>query len=344
MPLVVDELPVIIDAIGCQKPIEKMSVTAELAPTSKKTILKDRLFSSKKNSRSMKLLRTSEVDLTGNEKDFLPYWNKSVAALSEKLWLPIGIDFADLDLSLLPGYVNKTLVNSWFSTTVKKHPIESLSKTSQQLLQCSLAGCMEEESIVRSKKIRLQVNRQQKQILLTWCGASRYFYNQAVEKNVSSWRGEISVTQVNTPEWAKETPYQIKKIAVKDYVDAKRICFKRNIPFHMAFRSKKLQKDSLFIPKQAVKLNGIYIESLKPVKFREKLGEINYDCRLIHENGKFYLSVPFDKPVSENQAKGLVAVDPGVRNFLAFYTPELSGKLAPLAINRIHAYVLTWIS
>jgi putative transposase len=59
-----------------------------------------------------------------------------------------------------------------------------------------------------------------------------------------------------------------------------------------------------------------------------------YDCRLLHNNGKFYLLVPYDKPKRENQAEGEVAVDPGIRTFLTFFSPGV-GKIGDMAINRV---------
>ena len=70
MSLLVEELKEITEDTGCQTQSEYPSVIAGLVPLSN-----GKSPSLKKRSRNTKLFPTSVVDLTGNEKDFSPYWN-----------------------------------------------------------------------------------------------------------------------------------------------------------------------------------------------------------------------------------------------------------------------------
>jgi putative transposase len=169
-----------------------------------------------------------------------------------------------------------------------------------------------------------------------WCGAARWFYNQAVEKQVSNRKSVQVAMLADCPEWAKSAPYKIKQMAIEDETVARcngfKFAKKTGQAFHLSFRSKKMRRDSLYVPKASVGPNGIYPRLLGSMKSAEPIEQPAYDCRLLHNNGKFYLLVPYDKPKRENQASGEVAVDPGVRTFLTFFSPD---KIGDLAINRI---------
>jgi putative transposase len=179
----------------------------------------------------------------------------------------------------------------------------------------------------------------QRRTLKQWCGAARWFYNQALEKQVVNRKSAQVEMLAACPEWAKSTPYKIKQMAIEDEAIARRNGFKfakqTGQAFRLAFRSKKMRRDSLYIPKQSVGQNGVYPRLLGSMKSAEPLERPAYDCRLLHENGKFYLLVPYNKPKCENQAEGEIAVDPGVRTFLTFFSPDVVGKLGDLAINRV---------
>jgi len=61
------------------------------------------------------------------------------------------------------------------------------------------------------------------------------------------------------------------------------------------------------------------------------------DSRLVMSYGKFYITVPTTKKrvLSENQGK-LVAIDPGVRNFMTFLSHDKLGFLAKNSIGKIY--------
>jgi putative transposase len=91
----------------------------------------------------------------------------------------------------------------------------------------------------------------------------------------------------------------------------------------------------MFIPKSAVKRDSIYITKLGTIKAAEPL-ETETDCRLLFDNGRWYLCVGIKSSITtgENQAR-LVALDPGVRSFLTFYSERGCGKIGLQAFNRI---------
>lgn len=135
------------------------------------------------------------------------------------------------------------------------------------------------------------------------------------------------------PEWTKDCPFQVKGIAIKDAVNA---FFKaKGAP---QFRSRNQPVQSCFIPKSAIKLTGIYPRiSGKGLHYSESLPESFLDSRLVWKAGKYYLSVPFRTPgvpYGENQAR-VVAIDPGIRNFAAFYSDDTCGLIGQGDFSRI---------
>jgi len=315
------------------------SAIAGLVPQNSGTILRDRLLLCAASSPRTKLCKTWVQDLTGSERDCAPYWSKFVAEKSARLWSPTVTDYAALASSLWNGFAHDTVANSWFSTRISVHPSKKWSKTCSPLSTSSLADFTAEGSTCRCKRIRLFPTPEQRRTLKMWCGAARWFYNQAVEKQVSSRKSVQAAMLANCPMWATSAPYKIKQMAIEDETIARcngfKFAKKTGQAFHLSFRAKKMRRDSLYIPKQSAGPNGIYPRLLGSMKSAEPIERPAYDCRLLHNNGKFYLLVPYDKPTRENQARGEVAVDPGVRTFLTFFSPDVVGKIGDLAINRI---------
>lgn len=178
-------------------------------------------------------------------------------------------------------------------------------------------------------------------------GTARFVYNQTVSYlqqpgTVANWKAIKTGILQSLPEWASPVPYQIKSLAVKDacqaVMNAKKKYKQTGEIQTVKYRSRKAQRDSIFIPKNAVRRQSVYVtilgESLAP---REALPPVMYDCRLICHAGEYYLCVPYDKPrrVPENQRQTDVALDPGVRTFVTWYSPAMSGKFGEHDFGRI---------
>jgi putative transposase len=100
--------------------------------------------------------------------------------------------------------------------------------------------------------------------------------------------------------------------------------------FKLQYRT-KLKKNSMYIPKDAVKSKGVYYTLLGETKFKENLPIIEYDCRLIEEWGEYFLCVPYKQTVAkfDNQEvlSKAVAIDQGVRSFITYYSEDKVGKI-----------------
>ena len=68
--------------------------------------------------------------------------------------------------------------------------------------------------------------------------------------------------------------------------------------------------------------------SLGKVRLSEPLSVVPKDGRLVSYNGRHYVTVPYSSPqhVAENQGR-VVALDPGIRSFLTFFSQTDCGKI-----------------
>lgn len=143
------------------------------------------------------------------------------------------------------------------------------------------------------------------------------------------------------PEWAKETPFQIKSIAIKDACQAVQNAKKKYLQTgkvqEVKFKSRKNRNECIYIPKSAVKKDSFYKRKMKQINFREEIGKAHFDCRVVYQQGRFFLSKPEGKPVKrpENQRNDVVALDPGIRTFQTFYSKSNCGKIGEFDFGRI---------
>ena len=142
------------------------------------------------------------------------------------------------------------------------------------------------------------------------------------------------------PDRLKPVPYQVKSIAVRDAcraVSAAKRKSKAQGGFNSVdFRSRKHPKQGCFIPSSAIKPQGMYHTMLGPLKMAESLPEGHKDSRLTLHNGQYHLTVPAaaQRRIGETQAR-VVALDPGIRTFLTWFSETDAGKIGQRAFGRI---------
>lgn len=237
-------------------------------------------------------------------------------------------------------------VKSWFSTKQITDHNKNSQKNYLQPLMSSRTVCMSSDAIVtKTRRIRIYPTQQQKRLFKQWFGVERKVYNTCInhfnEKDIEfkGWmKMSTLVLHSLTEGYIKSVPYQIKNKAVKDsYTSWMTNCKrtkKSGKPFELRYKSRKNPIQSCYIPKSAVSDSGIYHTISGKLKFSEREWIKNdiCDCRLINDHGRWYLSVPqkLTTMPTENQG-GIVALDPGVRNFLTYFSED--GRFGWLGIH-----------
>lgn len=317
---------------------------------SKKTTLKDKSVLCSQNIQTTPFSKMLGLDSISNENNSYSCLKNVQWEELEKLLLPTETDFADLDLNCLSGSSLKTLLNSWFSNSKNFRLNKSLLQICSPSLQYFHVEFTDSENTVqRSRKIRVYPTQEQKKILNNWFGASRFAYNKTVEllkqpNTKAQWKSIKTYLLHDMPEWSKEVPYQIKSVAIRDCCQAvsnAKKKFKQTGKFHeVKFRSKKRCDNNLFIPQSAVSENGVYHTILGKLKSSESLWKPSHDCRFLFCNGRYFIIIPIDVAVKrpDSQRLSSCALDCGVRTFQTVFSKELILKVGEHDFQRIFRY------
>ena len=212
----------------------------------------------------------------------------------------------------------------------------------------------------KSKKIRLYPDAAQRAELTRWFGASRYAYNKTIELLTAEDAPPVVKTKIRDlilaelPPWHRKAPREVLVGAIFDACDAVRAVKKRNAQLARdkakglrsdeayakpRFRSRKNPRQTFRVQANGVTAKGVYHRKLDAMKMAERLPvpKNTKICRLSLRYGQYHLAVPYDEklpPRRENQAR-VAALDPGVRSFQAWYSPDSVGKIGERAFFRI---------
>ncbi len=324
----------------------QLFATAEYPAQSKEMTSNDKLSIYEAYTPKQKLSKTSEAVSTSKGKGLEPYWNGLCKVISSKLLLPIGIGSPDSISTLYDTSLNKTVANSWFSIKQSTVHKKNSRRIFSQSCMSSVAGCTDSEvTVTKSKKIRVYPTTEQRETLRQWFGTARFTYNKTVAllnetDTKANWKAIKTGILHDLPDWSKETPYQIKSIAIRDACiavrAAKQKCQKTGAFQSVSFKSKRHPSASIFIPKSSIKKQGVYHTLLGHLKMSEMLPDNICDSRLVKENDKYYLCVSYTVTTPKRKPNGrVVALDPGVRTFLTYFHERGFGWLGHHAINRI---------
>ena len=196
-------------------------------------------------------------------------------------------------------------------------------------------------------------------MLRTWLNASRWAYNLTVEilksGTPASWKTVAARVMAELerqhPEW-EPVPYQVKRTSVRDACRAMSNLKKFNKKLAEAkakgqrleedfaelhFRSRKNPRQSCYIPDDAVSDNGVYYTILDHLRMAEDIPEYPKESRLVRERGQCWLVIPYPAQcdIETPCGDGVVALDPGVRTFLTFFSETECGKIGYKAFGRI---------
>jgi len=343
--------------------LNKMLFIVEFLLQNKKMILKDNAYILVVNIQIIKLLKTLDQDLITKDLDFLNYWKCLINKNSMKWLSLVRTDFVDSDLNLSNDNSYKTIQKSWFLIKKIKHQNKNSLKIFLPFYKYLLVDGMVRENtqmepLLRMKKIKLKLNSIQIKTLQTWNYHHRYTYNKTISllnednerplykgvkpENSNTYYSKLELRNLIVPKsscshikWILETPKAIRESAVfeayKNLQSAISNLKNGHIKyFNLRYKSKKLLKWSIGIPKESIKVYqngdlGIYEERTTNFRLRttEKIKEINNDCT-IHFNGlNYYICVPELVEMKKNkECNWVCSLDPGIRKFQTIYSPD----------------------
>lgn len=334
-------------------------------PSSKKTTFKDRLMFFKKPIPPLKLSKTLVQESISKEQDSSPFWTTSLEETYRKLWLPTETDLLDLDLSSSSS-CSKDMESPlpYCQILTSKNLLTNWQKTSFQSLRFSQPDTTDLDPIRFCRKIRFYPTKEQVHFLNQCIGGSRFFYNKAVAVlNDQGVKGLLSLPKLrplvmnsdkniaegDPMEWQKAVPYDTRQEAIADAIAAFKGCLTRKKQgqiesFKVSFKSKKhmqsqtfrVNKKTLnpetmsFFPQRLGKNKKIRMRKRDVSKFLED-GTTDGNFIIMRTSpGIWYFCFPRTKeqPVFENPVYKSVFLDPGVRTFQTFYSPDgICGKI-----------------
>ena len=279
---------------------------------------------------------------------------------STSVWLPTGTTAHNAAINRAHGWASKTAAHSWFSTNRLTAPNPDLPNLySTAAVQATTVRTTAGASKQQTRRIQVYPDSAQKVTIATWLTASRWTYNLTVEILQSGipavWKHIASMVMPEIkalhPEW-DSVPYQVKRTAVRDACRAMSNVKTFNLELkasqthgqradetfaQLGYRSRKNPKQTCYIPDDAVTEHGVYHTILGPLHMAEAIPAEHKECRLVQERGLYWLTVPYPAQcdIETPSGDGVVALDPGVRTFLTYFSETDCGKLGHHAFGRI---------
>lgn len=170
------------DTLSPTNLITKKSSTVVSHRKNNTTIYEDKSNSCNKSSHNTNSSLTSVVESTTKEKAFSPFYEESSKVLFQKLPLALPTDSLDSDSTSLNGFLKNSDVKSF---VYKNESInlqnKNCLKTYYQSLQSSQLDTTDpEDTLTRSRKIRLFPTTKQKEYFNKCFGTTRYLYNKTI--------------------------------------------------------------------------------------------------------------------------------------------------------------------
>ncbi len=271
----------------------------------------------------------------------LPYWSSYVAGKSRALWLP-----GDSSLAVLEGWQSKTGAASWFSVAqsmVRKHRAKRLFCP---FAIGSLVSTASNKALVtKARKVRISLSADQRALVKHWMAGSRWWYNKAVELYRAGFKvSEYDLRRIVravSPKWFADVPSKILCGAIADAHRANQAVWRKRktgekAALHYRSRKNPIQSLSLCNVAWNKDRSTIYPLSLGQIRLSRPVPEAPKDGRLVVHQGRYYVTVPYSSPrrVAESQGR-VVALDPGIRRFLTFYSETDCGKIGEGDFGRI---------
>lgn len=130
--------------------------------------------------------------------------------------------------------------------------------------------------------------------------------------------------------WLSETPYDTKELMIRSYITSLTTNMKKSEKFKMEFKSKKELNQIFFVNKKTciIKNNSLFLfknrlKTDSKIKIKKKVSNVDHNFIILKQGIHYFLLIPHKSTTKYQKANyDEVALDPGVRTFQTFYSPE----------------------
>ena len=198
-------------------------------------------------------------------------------------------------------------------------------------------------NVMFTKKIPLNLNTYQKNIIQKWMNESNNVYNYCVGKfnenpknfNTNYMAKKIEIFNELYKNSIKGAPYDTLTDTVRAFCSNIKSAYtnlKNKHINHFKITKKSMKKGySLFVSKKAIHNKGIFTNTLGYIKnFNIDVNLITADARLFYDNQtkQYWLHLPSYRLIKVlNDRKKIVALDPGEKIFMAYFSESDYGTI-----------------
>jgi putative transposase len=150
------------------------------------------------------------------------------------------------------------------------------------------------------------------------------------------------IQELPHPEWSFDCPQRIREHSINEACQAVKNAKRKYIIVHkfqqVKFRSRKDVTQRFGFDRQSLNKDFVFKGKNKILfKASEEFDSELEGIKIVKENGRWFLILPQSRNIKkpENQRLGVVALDPGVRTFLSYYSETHHGKIGEADFNRI---------
>ena len=292
------------------------------------------------------------------------WYTNDIKSKSDHLFFPTGSDvptkltinkhfiaskFTPLKNSNELLIVNKNSINS---DLIKENLLIKFNKNIQKITNEKSISSLRSKfnnklcnlnNVMSTKKIPLNLNSYQKNIIQNWINESNKVYNYCVKKfneNKSTFNTDYMAQKIEIfnelyKKSNKGAPYDMLTDAVRSFcsnVKSARTNLKNKHITHFKITEKSMKKGySLFVSKKAIQNKGIFSNTLGNIKnFNINILSVTADARLFFDNGTnvYWLHLPSYKSVTVlNGRKKIAALDPGEKTFMTYFSESDYGTI-----------------
>lgn len=240
--------------------------------------------------------------------------------------------------------INKEALYKKLQDTIQKCKNDNKTEASIKSIITKTTKKIENiDKTLKTYTYNIYPNADQIKTIHGWFNECDLVYNKCIELNEQHYKLDLNYMKTKTfifdilyGDTDKPAPYGVLTDEVRSYCSNLKSCLSNkkngNIKYFIMKPKKTKSSKSILISRKSIKEEGIYTTLLGKMDGMEHIDvtKITSDCRLVYDRyfNKYYLKCPMYAPKKEVlNRKDIVALDPGEKIFMTYYSLNDSGMI-----------------